>query len=93
MKKIMSAILLIACTSLTGAYVEKYYVEPGTVHVARDGIFLFIDGQVYPVHALAADENGVYIPTPEGRICSKHGRYYGTGPCPKCLIEEKNKNK
>ncbi len=40
------------------------YIEPGSIYVASNGIFLNIDGEFYGVTSLEVDEKGVYIPTP-----------------------------
>jgi hypothetical protein len=39
----------------------KFYVEPGTVHVAPNGIFLNLEGNCVPVNYVAMDEYGVYV--------------------------------
>lgn len=39
----------------------KFYVEPGTVYVAPNGIFLNLDGNYIPVGMVCSDEVGVYV--------------------------------
>ena len=45
--------------SLAGQCIDgKFYVEPGTVHVAPNGIFLNIEGHLVPVSGVCVDEGG-----------------------------------
>jgi hypothetical protein len=39
----------------------KLYVEPGTVHVAPNGIFLNQEGSFVPVSAVCVDDYGIYV--------------------------------
>ena len=39
----------------------KLYVEPGTVHVAPNGIFGHVEGHFVPVNAVCMDEGGIYV--------------------------------
>ncbi len=49
-------------STLAGQYVDgKYYIEPGTVHVAPSGIFLNCEGDFIPVEMVCVDEFGVYV--------------------------------
>ena len=71
---------------------NKVYIEPGCIYVAPNGIFLNIEGELYGVTSIEADENGVYVPTPALGFCGKHGYYPGSSPvCPKCQAERKKK--
>ena len=57
----------------------KLYVEPGTVHVAPNGIFFIEDGNFIPVEWVSIDEYGVYVLTYDCRRmvkCSDCGRVY-----------------
>lgn len=69
---------------------EKHYVEAGSVYVASNGIFINIDGELFGITSLNADENGVYISEPLAGFCGKHGTYPGNAKvCPYCLAEKK----
>lgn len=73
MKKIMSACLMglsiffgsiafAETVSLAGQCIDgKLYVEPGTVHVAPNGIFLNLAGNFVPVNGVCVDEYGIYV--------------------------------
>lgn len=39
----------------------KLYVQPGTVHVAPNGIFLNVEGHFVPVTQVAIDADGIYV--------------------------------
>ncbi len=94
MKKFAIALLTIFTMSTVYAEYEedRLYVEPGSVYVASNGIFLNIDGEFYGITSLEADENGVYIPMPVAGFCGKHGYYPGSSTvCPRCLAEKKPK--
>ncbi len=71
---------------------EKLYVQPGSIYVASNGIFLNIDDEFYGVTSVEVDEKGVYIPVPIAGFCGKHGQYPGSSTvCPYCLAEKKRK--
>lgn len=59
---------------------DNYYVQPGSVYVAPDGIFFLIEGELVQVNVLCSDERGVFVPASEmsRRLvrCSFCGRYY-----------------
>lgn len=92
MKKFL--IILCAIFTLTSAYasdqqLDRLYVEPGSIYVAPNGIFLIIEGELYGVTSIEVDESGVYVPVPNAGFCGKHGYYPGNSPvCPKCQKEK-----
>lgn len=65
---------------LADQYIDgKLYVEPGTVHVAPDGIFLHLEGNFVPVNAVCIDDGGIYVLGYEVKrmvYCSQCGRTY-----------------
>jgi|GEM_PF-3868457 len=57
----------------------KYYVEPGTVHVAPNGIFLNLSGIFVPVNGVCFDEGGIYVTGYDAVMmvtCSRCGKRY-----------------
>jgi hypothetical protein len=47
---------------LAGQYIEgKLYVEPGTVHVAPNGIFINLEGNFISVDSVCIDGGGIYV--------------------------------
>jgi hypothetical protein len=69
----------------------KFYVEPGTVHVAPNGIFLNLDGNFIPVEMVCMDDEGVYVleyeEGPKNWVCcTRCGTIYDanrySGVCP-----------
>lgn len=57
---------------LAGQFVDdKYYVEPGTIHVAPNSIFLNLEGHFVPVESVSMDDCGVYCLLPN---CSSKSR-------------------
>ncbi|HEY4832919.1 MAG TPA: hypothetical protein VIH61_10215 [Waddliaceae bacterium] len=44
---------------------DNYYVQPGGVYVAPNGIFAMLDGHLVQVNMLCSDEKGVFIPEAE----------------------------
>jgi hypothetical protein len=48
--------------ALAGQCIDgKLYIEPGTVHVAPNGIFLNVGGNFVPVSAVCKDKDGIYV--------------------------------
>ncbi len=39
----------------------KFYVEPGTVYIAPDGIFLNVEDNFVPISGVCVDEGGIYV--------------------------------
>lgn len=95
MKKLMSILCAVTAFSVVGfashsAEGENLYVEPGSIYVAPNGIFLNIEGELYGVTSVNIDEDGIYIPSPVLGFCGKHGYYPGNSTvCPKCMAEKK----
>jgi hypothetical protein len=90
------AIVLLTFFGMSTAYANfennRLYVQPGSVYVAPNGIFLNIDGEFYGVTSLEVDENGIYIPAPIAGFCGKHGYYPGNATvCPYCAAEKKRR--
>lgn len=57
----LGAALFANANHLIGQYIDgKFYVAPGTVHVAPNGIFLNLEGNFLPVEAVCTDDRGVY---------------------------------
>jgi len=49
-------------TSCIGRVIEgKYYIYPGTVYIAPNGIFLNIDNDLVAISSVFSDKNGVYV--------------------------------
>jgi hypothetical protein len=74
MRKMFTLYAIISCMFFsTGAFATevapfagqcidgKFYVEPGTVHVAQNGIFLNVERSFVPVNAVCMDEYGIYV--------------------------------
>ena len=59
---------------------EKLYVNPGSVYVAPDAIYVNIKGQLFPVSSLEVDAQGIYVPAFAARSnaveCSVCHRFY-----------------
>lgn len=50
-----------ALSSITGTVVgHKYYVDPGSVYVTQEGIYINLEGDFFYVCYLAQDDFGVY---------------------------------
>lgn len=57
----------------------KLYVEPGTVYVAPNGIFLNVEGNLIAVNSICMDQYGVHVPNYQAvRMvrCPECGNYY-----------------
>lgn len=92
----MMMLMLFASTGFANcADEDKLYVEPSSIYIAPNGIFLNIDSELYGITSLEVDEKGIFIPTPMLGFCGKHGHYAGHATtCPYCLAEKnKKKNK
>lgn len=44
---------------------DNYYIQPGGVYVAPNGIFILFEGQLVQVGMLCSDERGVFVPGSE----------------------------
>lgn len=44
---------------------ENYYIQPGGVYVAPNGIFVLFQEELIQVNALGADARGVFVPYDE----------------------------
>ena len=44
---------------------DNYYVPPGGVYVAPDGIFVLLEEKLVQVSVLCSDERGVFVPYEE----------------------------
>jgi len=59
---LLGAVAFAETDLLAGQCIDgKLYVEPGTVHVAPNGIFLNLDGNFVPVNGVCIDEFGIYV--------------------------------
>lgn len=59
---LLGAVAFADTASLAGRCIDgKLYVEPGTVHVAPNGIFLNVEGNFVPVNEVCVDEGGIYV--------------------------------
>lgn len=69
---------------------KKIYVDPQTVKVTKNGIFLFKDGSLFPVEGVFKDEGGVFVVKERKRCihaCGNCGRDYDWNEhclCPHC---------
>jgi hypothetical protein len=64
-------------TTLSELCIEgKVYVDPSTVHIAHNGIFLNLDDSFIAVSAVCMDEHGIYVVM--GYDCVRMVK------CPKC---------
>lgn len=69
-------------TSCIGRVIEgKYYIYPGTVYVAPDGIFLNIDNDLVEISSVFSDKNGVYVTIEELRSAGR------TWMCDVCYLD------
>jgi|GEM_PF-4499596 len=96
MKRFAVTLLVIFAASTAHANTDndRLYIEPGSIYVASNGIFLNIDGEFYGITSIEVDENGVYIAAPIAGFCGKHGRYPGNAKvCPYCANEKDKKPK
>jgi hypothetical protein len=67
-----------------------YFVQPGEIYVASNGMYASIDGEIIQINTLCADERGVFVPYEEiaGKLvrCPFCGRWYdeekGHSNCP-----------
>lgn len=94
MNKFMIFLCALATTCFSGyaKQEERAYIEPESIYIAPNGIFLNMEGELYGITALNVDEEGIYIPTPTAGYCGKHGYYPGNSTiCPKCMAEKKRK--
>lgn len=74
---------------------DKFYVEPGTVHVAPNGIFLNLDGNFIPVSSVSADEEGIYVLGFDVSTvcCSRCGLHYDANEYRAVCPHERKRNK
>lgn len=66
---------------------DKLYIKAGTVHVAPEGIFLCINGQMVSIPQIEADEDGVFMRDVSWLrcpICSHLLTLWGTCSNPDC---------
>ncbi len=70
---------------------DHYYVQPGGIFIAPNGMYASVDGILIQVHTLRSDEKGVFVPVEEiiaGDLewCPFCGRWYdperGHSDCP-----------
>lgn len=54
---------------------EKAYLKPGSVRVAKNGIFICVEGQLKAIDHLKSDDDGVYF---------ELGHRAGGERCPLC---------
>ena len=44
---------------------DNYYVQPGGIFIAPNGMYASIDGNLIQIYALRADEKGIFVPIEE----------------------------
>ena len=83
MKITMSCLLAIIFVCFIGPIYshsldKKLYVNPNTVHVMTEGIFIELENGFFPVKAIGKDEHGIYAITDGVRwvTCSKCDKDY-----------------
>lgn len=97
MKKIMALLLgvsicsMILCdaasTTKKEERLEKMYVNPQSVRVTQDGIFVLEQGQMLPVKTVGKDAKGVFVMRSDSCPCRGCGRPYDYNEwanCPFC---------
>jgi hypothetical protein len=59
---------------------DNYYVQPGSIYIAPNGIYASIDEMLIQINTLCADERGIFVPYSEiaGRLekCPFCQRWY-----------------
>lgn len=82
-------------TSIQKIDEHKVYLKPGTVQIAKNGIFIHIDGELLPISHLETDSNGVYFEPQRMEIesCKTCGVPLLWGKCPNPVCPSKDKKK
>lgn len=83
-------------SSIQKACENKFYLKPGSVQIAKNGIFIHVDNQLLPINHLAMDDEGVYFePSYSAKIesCETCGLPLLWGKCanPSCPSKKKKK--
>ena len=87
MKSIFIALLGITCLSIMPCEArvhmnkshssKKSYVDPRSIRITKDGIFVLEKGHLVTVRALSHDKGGVYVKKGKGKYpCENCGRTY-----------------
>lgn len=71
----------------------KVYLKPGTIQIAKNGIFINVEGELVPIDHLEMDNEGVYFELQRMKmeLCEKCGVPLVWGKCINPICKKKKK--